>query len=112
MTVFSDRIYALLLSVPKGKVTTYKFLASATGSRAYRAVGQVLRNNPYAPHVPCHRVVSSNGTVGGFMGSRTGSAIRKKIKLLRSEGVEIKGDMLPDFDSIVVKNFPINANPG
>jgi len=94
------------LSVPKGKVTTYKFLAHAIDSHAYRAVGQVLRKNPYAPQVPCHRVVSSNGTIGGFMGCRKGPMIEKKKELLRNEGVRIKGNTLCDFQKIVVSAFP------
>jgi methylated-DNA-[protein]-cysteine S-methyltransferase len=105
MTIFAEKIYHVLLLVPKGKVTTYKFLASAVGSHAYRAVGQALRNNPYAPKIPCHRVVSSDGTVGGFMGFRKGKMIRKKIELLKQEGVRIKGNTLTDFQSIVISEF-------
>ena len=63
---FAHRVYKKLLRVPKGKVTTYGTLAHAVGTRAYRAVGQVMNRNPYAPDVPCHRVISSNGTIGGF----------------------------------------------
>ena len=103
--MFAERVYHLLLQVPKGKVTTYRFLAKAIGSRAYRAVGQALRYNPYAPQIPCHRVVSSNGTIGGFMGSRSGKAIEKKKGLLRKEGVKIIGNALPDFHTIVVSDF-------
>jgi len=49
---FSDRIYDLLRTVPEGKLTTYRDLAHALGSRAYRGVGQAMRKNPYAPEVP------------------------------------------------------------
>jgi len=105
MSIDADRIYCLLSQVPEGRVTTYKFLAHAVGSKGYRAVGQILRNNPYAPHVPCHRVVSSDGSIGGFMGNRSGVHIQKKKKLLRGEGVKIKGNTLSDFSSIVVSDF-------
>ena len=79
---FADRIYDSLRDVPAGKVTTYRDLAHSVGSRAYRAVGQVLRNNPYAPEVPCHRVVSCDGKIGGFNGQTAGPAIGRKIALL------------------------------
>lgn len=86
---FSEEIYTKLRQVPAGKVITYKQLAQSLGTRAYRAVGSAMRNNPYAPEVPCHRVVRSDGTIGGFMGKTTGKEIRKKIKILKNEGVEV-----------------------
>lgn len=88
---FAKKVYEQLRKVPKGKVTTYKILAAALGTRAYRAVGSALKNNPYAPEVPCHRVVKSDGKVGGFMGKLTGEEVAKKIVMLRNEGVEIVG---------------------
>ena len=82
---FNERCYDLLKKVPKGKVTTYKALANALNSKGFRAVGNAMNKNPYAPKVPCHRVVLSSGDVGGFA-----HGTRQKIKLLASEGVEIK----------------------
>jgi methylated-DNA-[protein]-cysteine S-methyltransferase len=52
MKAFADNVYDLLRTVPKGRVTTYKELAHALGTRAYRGVGQAMRTNPYAPEVP------------------------------------------------------------
>jgi methylated-DNA-[protein]-cysteine S-methyltransferase len=52
MKTFSDKVYDLLRKVPKGRVTTYKEIAHALGSRAYRGVGQAMKRNPYAPDVP------------------------------------------------------------
>lgn len=86
---FVDEVYRELKKVPAGKVTTYKSLAQKLGSRAYRAVGQIMKNNPYAPEVPCHRVVRSDGRIGGFKGKTEGSEVREKITLLNKEGVEI-----------------------
>ena len=63
---FSQQVYQLCKQIPKGKVTTYKVLAEKLGTRAYRAIGQVLKRNPYAPIVLCHRVVLNNGFLGGF----------------------------------------------
>ncbi len=86
-TEFQSRVYALCLKIPKGKVTTYKEIAKALNTKAYRAVGTALNCNPYAPKVPCHRVINSNGEVGGFAYGQ-----KEKIKLLKKEGVEIKGN--------------------
>jgi methylated-DNA-[protein]-cysteine S-methyltransferase len=97
-TEFHERIYAKLRMVPKGKVTTYKELARAVHSKAYRAVGTAMNKNPYAPKVPCHRVVNSDGRVGGFA-----SGTKKKIAMLRKEGVKIKDSRILDFDSVLFK---------
>ncbi|MEK6896057.1 MAG: MGMT family protein [Nanoarchaeota archaeon] len=85
MTSFSERCYQLLRKVPCGKVTTYKSLAKALGTKAYRAVGNAMNKNPYAPKVPCHRVIKSNGEIGGFA-----SGLNDKIALLTQEGVSIE----------------------
>ena len=88
---FAEKVYKELKKVPKGKVTTYKALATKLGIKAYRAVGSALKNNPYAPNVPCHRVIKADGRVGGFMGKLTGEEVARKIVLLRNEGVEVIG---------------------
>ena len=84
MKSFNERCYTILRKVPKGKITTYKTLAKALNSKAYRAVGNAMNKNPHAPKVPCHRVVKSDGFVGGFA-----SGTRNKIKMLKNEGVEV-----------------------
>ena len=81
---FDQRCYDLLLQIPKGKVTTYREIAHALGSKAYRAVGQAMNRNPNLVKVPCHRVVKSNGEVGGYAGG-----LSRKIELLRQEGVDV-----------------------
>lgn len=101
MTTLAEKTYALLSTVPQGKVTTYKALAEALGTRAYRAIGQIMRINPHAPAVPCHRVVASNGSLGGYMGSRDGDEIRKKIDLLRNEGVAVKNGRIENFADVL-----------
>ena len=60
VTPFQERVYALLQQIPEGKVTTYAAMAKALNSSP-RAVGGALRNNPFAPEVPCHRCVASDG---------------------------------------------------
>ena len=97
--LFNEKIYSLLKKVPKGKVTTYKALAEALDTKAYRAVGQAMRHNPYAPEVPCHRVVASDGTIGGFSGSWNPESkeVKRKIKILKNEGVKVKDNKI-DLD--------------
>ena len=71
--------------IPKGKVSTYKAVAEAINSKAYRVIGKALSQNTNKD-IPCHRVIRSNGEVGGFFGSMNNE---KKIKLLEGEGIKI-----------------------
>lgn len=88
LTPFQFRVLRALCQVPPGKVTTYKELARAVHCKSHQAIGQALKRNPFAPIVPCHRVVASDMSLGGFCGRRSGSKIDEKIKLLRGEGVD------------------------
>lgn len=103
MKTFSERAYELLRKVPKGRVTTYKDIAHMMNSEAYQAVGQVMRNNPYAPEVPCHRVIASDGSIGGFSGKSEGEAIERKIMLLKKEGVQVKKNKIKNFENVIFK---------
>jgi methylated-DNA-[protein]-cysteine S-methyltransferase len=94
---FSNKVYGLTKKIPKGKVSTYKLIAEALHTRAYRAVGQALRRNPHAPHVPCHRVVGSDSGVCGFQGQTSGPSIKRKIALLKKEGVQVKNGKIVGF---------------
>jgi len=85
---FDEKVYQLTNKIPRGKVTTYKIIAKKLGTKAYRAVGNALNKNPYKT-VPCHRVVRSDGKIGGFA---RGS--KEKIRLLRKEGVKIENDKI------------------
>mmetsp|Transcript_23043 Transcript_23043/g.48053 ORF Transcript_23043/g.48053 Transcript_23043/m.48053 type:complete len:147 (-) Transcript_23043:243-683(-) len=96
VTKFQHQVLAALCTVPAGKVTTYKILAHHIQCRSNQAVGQALRRNPYAPTVPCHRVVSQSGAMGGFGGMTSGSKIDAKIALLRNEGVLINENGVVD----------------
>ena len=86
-TPFQQRVYDALRLVPRGRVTTYGLLARHLGCASAQAVGQALRRNPFAPIVPCHRVIASNLTLGGFCGQREGAELRRKTRLLAKEGV-------------------------
>lgn len=91
-TDFETRCYEILKRVPPGSVTTYADIAAVVAPGAARAVGQAMNKNPFAPQVPCHRVVCSSGRLGGFA---TGKA--NKINMLRNEGVVIQRDQVVDF---------------
>lgn len=94
---FAERVYTALRQVPKGKVTTYKALAQALNTKGYQAIGQALRRNPYAPEVPCHRVVASDGSLCGFNGHRTGENIDRKTAMLINEGVPVSAGKVVDL---------------
>lgn len=84
---FNQKVWALTSRVPAGKVTTYAEIARKLGTRGYRAVGNALNRNPYAPAVPCHRVVGSNGSLTGFA-----HGVARKRAMLRGEGVAFRGE--------------------
>jgi len=87
MSEFQARVLKLVAMVPKGKVITYKELARAVGRpRAYRAVANALARNPQPLKIPCHRVVKSNGEIGGY---KLGP--KQKARLLLEEGVRVEG---------------------
>lgn len=67
-TKFSQKVYSSLLSVKYGELTNYSEIGEKIGSKAYRAIGNVLRGNPLPLIIPCHRVIKKNGEIGGFMG--------------------------------------------
>lgn len=85
ITEFQRKVYLELLKVPCGETITYGELARRIGCRSAQAVGQALRRNPFAPDVPCHRVIAADGTLCGFAGQRDGDMIEKKRALLDSE---------------------------
>ena len=86
-TKFQQKVWQYLKSIPSGKVKTYKQVAIAIKSpKSARAVANACGKNPYAPKIPCHRVIRSDGGLGGYSGR---GGIRKKLELLRSEKVKI-----------------------
>lgn len=86
LSAFTQRVLAACDCIPKGKVTTYARLAVAIGApRAVRAVGTALSKNPCIGDIPCHRVVKSDGTIGGFA-----RGAQDKVRRLRHEGISVK----------------------
>ena len=106
ITPFQKSVYTALCRVPAGSVTTYRHLAQSIHCGSSQAVGQALRRNPYAPVVPCHRVVASNRTLGGFHGQRAGPNVDRKRQLLLSEGVlfdcdgKVEASCIFDFSGV------------
>ena len=93
-TNFEERVYAACSKIKKGRVSTYSEIAKAIGNpKAARAVGNALHKNPYK-RVPCHRVVCSDGRIGGFA-----HGSRRKIRMLRNEDLKIIKGKLTDFEN-------------
>lgn len=132
VTKYQWDVYDFILKIPRGKVTTYKTISECIGGSARSgegsnmqlrlnvyscilSVGGTLRINPFAPYVPCHRVVASNLFIGGFCGQWAGrksasqksedkgqDQIRRKVGLLKEEGIEVDGKgFLLDRESVI-----------
>lgn len=100
LTSFQARVYKVCSRIPTGKISTYQQIVKALKNpEATRAVGNALNKNPFAPQVPCHRVIKSNGEVGGFA-----SGTKKKIALLKKEGIIIKKGKI-DLNKYLYKIF-------
>ena len=93
------KIYKKLLEVPKGKITTYGELAKAVGLKnGQRVVGKIMNKNPYPVIIPCHRVVKSDGKIGGY-------AYGEEIKsdMLTREGIIIKNGKILDLENKIYR---------
>ncbi len=93
-TDFEALVYRLVRTIPKGKVSTYGAVAERAGRGTARSVGTALARNPFAPEVPCHRVVRADGSLGGFNGETEGPEMLKKTRLLKAEGVEVRSGLI------------------
>ncbi|KAL1958520.1 hypothetical protein VTO42DRAFT_4384 [Malbranchea cinnamomea] len=104
LTPYQRRVYRTLLSVPRGRWTTYAILSAHLSSSA-RAIGNAMRANPFSPDVPCHRVLATDRTIGGYKGAwgNGGTYAEEKTKLLRGEGIAFddkgraEGEAFRDF---------------
>jgi len=92
-------VYKKLLRVHKGKITTYGELAKAVGLKnGQRAIGKIMNKNPFPVIIPCHRVVNSNGKIGGYAYGQD-----VKNKMLTKEGIEIQNGKILDFEKRIYK---------
>src|SRR5215472_4701822 len=97
-TIKDRDVYDLLLKIPAGKISTYGDLAKALGNPlASRQVGRILGRNPNPIKVPCHRVVMSNGKIGGYA-----QGSDRKRQLLENEGVAFSDEKVSDFNKVRV----------
>ncbi len=86
-TEFQLKVWAYLRKIPRGSVKTYSQVAKDIGKPlAVRAVANAIGKNPYAPKIPCHRVIRSDGTLGGYSGR---GGIKTKRFLLKKEGIKL-----------------------
>ena len=86
-TKFQLKVWAYLMKIPRGSLKTYSEVAKAIGKpRAVRAVANAIGKNPYAPKIPCHRVIRSDGSLGGYSGK---GGIKTKRFLLKKEGIKL-----------------------
>ncbi len=84
---FAQAVWKACAEIPKGQVRTYSWIARRVGKPgAARAVGQALAKNPFAPLIPCHRVVGADGSLTGFSGP---GGVRAKLRMLKREGARI-----------------------
>ena len=89
-----EKIYKKLLTVPHGKITTYNELSKSIGlENGQRLVGQIMKKNPLPAIIPCHRVIKSNGDIGGYL-----FGIDIKKNMLTKEGICIKNDKIENFE--------------
>ena len=86
-TKFQLKVWAYLKKIPHGSVKTYSEVAKSIGKPlAVRAVANAIGKNPYAPKIPCHRVIRSDGSLGGYSGK---GGIKTKRLLLKKEGISL-----------------------
>lgn len=96
---FDKKVYKKLLEVPKGKITTYSQLAKAIGlPNGQRSIGRIMNNNPYPVIIPCHRVVNSNGKIGGYAFGQD-----VKTNMLAKEGIKIKNGKILNFGKTIYR---------
>lgn len=94
-----EKVYKKLLEVPKGKVTTYGELAKAIGLKnGQRVIGKIMNKNPYPVIIPCHRVIKSDGKIGGYAWGE-----KVKAKMLSNEGIKIENGKILDVEKSIYR---------
>ena len=94
-----EKIYKKLLQVPSGKITTYGELSRSIGlENGQRIVGQIMKKNPFPVIIPCHRVVKSNGSIGGYA-----FGVNIKQNMLLIEGINVKNNKIENFENFFFK---------
>ncbi len=97
-TDFENKVFSAVKKIPQGRVSTYSIVAKAIGhQKAYRTVGNALNKNTNSD-VPCHRIVRSDGTVGGFA-----HGAKKKILILETEGISIANAKVKNLENVLFR---------
>lgn len=100
---FAKDVFNITKQIPKGKICTYKLIASALNKPgASQAVGRALASNTYKD-VPCHRVLCSNGKISGYFGETNNEAINRRIRILEREGLKIKDGRVVGMNKVLFK---------
>ncbi len=102
----NDAVLLLVSRIPRGKIATYRQLARALNTKAYRAVGRALHNNKTPIVIPCHRIVKSDGALGGYNGGA-----EMKIRLLASEGIKVENGRIVNFSEHLVPDSYFLSEP-
>lgn len=89
---YQSRLQKLLLQIPKGKVTSYREIGKAMGTRGYHFIGQLLKHNPFPHEFPCYKVVCSDGSLGGYS-----LGADEKVRLLEADGIKVEDGGIVDF---------------
>lgn len=97
MKLFQEKVLLLTKKIPCGKVTTYGEIARVLKTSP-RAVGRALHGNPHPIEIPCHRVVKSDGSLGGYVGG-----IKNKMRLLGGEGIIVRSNKIVKFNNYLMK---------
>jgi len=98
--MFAKKVYKLCKKIPKGKVSTYRDIAHKLNTKAYRAVGQALKNNKNPDIIPCFKIIKSDGSIGGYSGNDPKN-IKIKIKKLKAEGIIIKNNKIQNLKKVL-----------
>lgn len=97
MTIFQGKVLELTEKIPRGEITTYGRIARILKTSP-RAVGRALARNPHPIKIPCHRVVKSDGRLGGYSGG-----VKKKVSLLQKEGIRVRKNKIINFNKAIYK---------
>ena len=100
MKNYFEQVYEIVAQIPAGKIATYGQIATilCTPKNA-RIVGFAMRAVPPQMELPCHRVVKSDGSLGGYFGSK----IEEKVEILKAEGILVKNSKIIDFEKVIWK---------
>ncbi|MEM4378868.1 MAG: MGMT family protein [Candidatus Nitrosotenuis sp.] len=99
MNKLEHKVYKTLLRVPKGKVTTYGELAKAVGLKnGQRVIGRIMNKNPFPVIIPCHRVVKSDGKIGGYFYGQ-----EVKTRMLSAEGIVVRDGKIQDWEKSIFR---------